>query len=308
MIKKYILFLIFILSYASMHMHAQQPGASFLKIAPGSRAAGMGGAYTSLAFDASAVWWNPGGLAQLKTNELTGTHAEWLADTNYDFLSFARPSSRGTLAGGISMLSMGSIESRDENRNKTSDFTAQDTAISLAYGCTIAQKFSQGIHVKYIQQSIGDVHAKGYAVDYGGILPLPVSGFRLGYGVYNLGPKMKFISESYHLPLRYSLGVSFQQGALTVGLDTHYEYYESKTNVSFGSEYALFTVMSLRCGYLYNTLQSLSNNAVSSNEHINSAGIRGGFGIAVFGYQMDYALVPYGELGSTHRISFASKF
>src|SRR3954468_21706780 len=31
--------------------------------APGVRAAGMGGAFTALADDASAVYWNPGGLA-----------------------------------------------------------------------------------------------------------------------------------------------------------------------------------------------------------------------------------------------------
>ena len=40
--------------------------AAFLKKSVGVKAIGMGGAYTSLADDTSAIYWNPAGLAQIQ--------------------------------------------------------------------------------------------------------------------------------------------------------------------------------------------------------------------------------------------------
>ena len=45
------------------NISAQNAGASFLNIAPGARAIGMGSAFAAVADDVSAVYWNPGGLA-----------------------------------------------------------------------------------------------------------------------------------------------------------------------------------------------------------------------------------------------------
>ena len=43
--------------------------AEFLKIGIGARALGMGGAFVSVADDASAAYWNPAGLVQLEERE-----------------------------------------------------------------------------------------------------------------------------------------------------------------------------------------------------------------------------------------------
>ena len=40
--------------------------ATFLRIPVGARAASMGEAYTSISNDASAMFWNPGGIARVK--------------------------------------------------------------------------------------------------------------------------------------------------------------------------------------------------------------------------------------------------
>ncbi|MBI5244034.1 MAG: UPF0164 family protein, partial [Elusimicrobia bacterium] len=45
-------------------------GAAFLKIGTGARAEAMGGAYTAIADDVNALYYNPGGLAALKKSEL----------------------------------------------------------------------------------------------------------------------------------------------------------------------------------------------------------------------------------------------
>ena len=59
--------------------------AQFLKIGAGCRAAALGGAYVAIANDAAALYWNPAGLARLDHNELLLMHADWLAETNYNF-------------------------------------------------------------------------------------------------------------------------------------------------------------------------------------------------------------------------------
>ena len=44
--------------------------AKFLSIGVGSKAVAMGGAFTSIADDATAMYWNPAGLSYFNTKEL----------------------------------------------------------------------------------------------------------------------------------------------------------------------------------------------------------------------------------------------
>jgi long-chain fatty acid transport protein len=46
-------------------------GAQFLRIGAGARAPGMGGAFSPIADDATAIYWNPGGLSQLSKREVS---------------------------------------------------------------------------------------------------------------------------------------------------------------------------------------------------------------------------------------------
>ena len=59
--------------------------AKFLSIEVGSNAVGMGGAYTSIANDATAMYWNPAGLSFHDTKEVYFNHANWIADISFDY-------------------------------------------------------------------------------------------------------------------------------------------------------------------------------------------------------------------------------
>ena len=52
--------------------------AKFLSIGVGSNAVGMGGAYTAVADDATAMYWNPAGLSFHDTKEIYFNHANWI--------------------------------------------------------------------------------------------------------------------------------------------------------------------------------------------------------------------------------------
>src|SRR5437867_13388 len=58
----------------------------------GARGIAMGGAFSSIADDATAMFWNPAGLARIGHQEIMGTHANLFnTGINDDVLAFALP-------------------------------------------------------------------------------------------------------------------------------------------------------------------------------------------------------------------------
>ena len=65
--------------------------APFLTIPVGARGAAVGGALVAMADDASAAYWNPGGLARVERNALMVDHSPWLPGLSFNFFSLALP-------------------------------------------------------------------------------------------------------------------------------------------------------------------------------------------------------------------------
>ena len=102
----------------------------------GARAMGMGGAYTSVADDFTALYWNPAGLSHLKRIEFYGAlshekvdkETEYFGDINSTFTSNTRPNSFGivlpvpTYQGGLAFaFGVNRVQSFD-TRSKVKGF------------------------------------------------------------------------------------------------------------------------------------------------------------------------------------------
>ena len=174
---------------------ALNSGAAFLKIGTGARPEAMGGAYTALADDVNALYYNPGGLSNLGKQEVGFTHTQWLMYTTFDFFGFAQPLKSGTLGLSAARLGSGKFEGRDANRQATSGFTASDTALTLGFG-RMLKGFSRygdsgfGMNVKYLESSIGSDKASTFAADFGAVHKLDSMPLSLGISVLNVGQGM----------------------------------------------------------------------------------------------------------------------
>tara|TARA_Y100000590_G_scaffold469958_1_gene660945 strand:+ start:66 stop:1076 length:1011 start_codon:yes stop_codon:yes gene_type:complete len=170
--------------------------AKFLSIGVGSKAVAMGGAFTSIADDATAMYWNPAGLSYFNTKELYFNHADWIADISFDYFGFSIPIRPGRVFGiNITSVTMGEMEvTRYGNENTGETFKASDYAAGITYSMNLTDRFSIGINGKYIQQNIASSNTKGAAIDIGTLFETPF-GFRLGTSISNFGPKLKMSGD-----------------------------------------------------------------------------------------------------------------
>lgn len=94
---------------------AAPAGAFFEQTEVGARGVAMGRAYAPIADDASAIYWNPGGLGALDTPEVFFTHNRpfLVEDLALNFASVAWPTAYGTFWGAWSRLSLTDVTSED---------------------------------------------------------------------------------------------------------------------------------------------------------------------------------------------------
>jgi hypothetical protein len=296
------LFPIFIILLASAARSAET--AAYLDIGVGARAVGMGGAYTALADDAHAVYWNPAGLARLEKREAGASHAELSNSTRHDFLAYAHPTSQAVFAGAFTYLSQGKIEGRDTLGNRTGGFDASDAAVAFAAGRK-ADLADLGVSVKYLRSHIASTEAQGLAVDAGLKRELAIARGKvvLGAALRNLGPGLKYVDQRNDLPLRLALGAAyrFEKGhALAVELQNGPR--GAGTNGGIGGEYKAHEGVFLRLGY------TSKSAAVAGSGFDAARGLTLGVGLRKERFSLDYAAQAAGELGNVHRFSLGTRF
>ena len=273
--------------------------AAFLNLGVGARYLAMGGAGTALSDDANSLYWNAAGLAGAR-REFSVSDMELQQSTRLDFAAYSAPTKLGTFAVGGAYLSQSAIDGRDLNGKATSSFTAADAEFSLGYGRK-TDLVDLGGSVKLVQSHIGSAQATTFAIDLG--TRKQIGNVLVGAALRNLGPGMKFDTERNDLPVRLALGAAykFERGhALTAELTD--APLAGGVDVGFGGEFETMKNIFLRAGYTTQT-------AITGGSSFDAArGLTLGAGFRADRWTIDYAAVPMGELGTTHRFSLSAHF
>ena len=203
--KKFLILVFSIVCSASLFGQSKvgTTAANFLTIPVGPRASGMGGAFVAVADDATAAFWNPGGLSRVERNELTFAHATWLVETDLNWVSLVfKLGSDNAIALAINQLDYGEEEiTTVREQNGTGAFwKAQDLSFGVSYARNLTDKFSIGATVKFISQTIWNESASAWAVDIGLLFSTPLDGLRLGMNISNFGTEMKLDGDDLLLP------------------------------------------------------------------------------------------------------------
>lgn len=265
-----------------------ETGAQFLKIGVGARACAMGEAFTGIADDPSAIYWNPAGISQMNSIQITAMQNFWLLDMSYQYLAVTFPSGFGSFGAAIGYSSSGEIP-KYENFQKVGEYSAYDLVGAIAYAKNIGEMVSSGISLKVIQHKIEEENATGFAVDLGLLYEANfLQGMKFGFAIQNLGTKVKFIEKEEPLPSDVKGGIAYTTGPLTFAGDLN-KPKDNDLQANIGAEFLVREILAIRGGYN------------SANSY--SAGI----GLTYRRLWFDYAFVPYKDIDNSHRISVSLK-
>lgn len=187
-------------------------GVQFLKISPSCRAVGMGEAYVAVANDASAIFHNPGALARLEHPEAVVSYIDYAAGLQYGFLGITHPMDRWNGAWAMSLIYLTTDEMDEttpERPNGTGrTFSAGDVAAGLTYSQKLTDKFSVGGTAKYINETLADKSAQGWAADVGTYYSTGWRSVRIAMLVSNFGPDMNFVDGPFPMPMNFTFGMA----------------------------------------------------------------------------------------------------
>ena len=269
----------------------------------GSRAIAMGGAFSTLCDDPSALYYNPAGLRFNLYPRVMVNHIQLFSgfsDATYDFVGLVYPTlSVGSIGLGFMTAGTGSIRGFDEFSRETGEISYRESQAMLAYGFNLPWRFfgryTFGASAKLLNQRVGDFSDTGTGFDVGIIYTPPVlEGLVIGCNLQDIvGAETKLVSESEKVDRTLMFGAGYRYlftNGSALGIGVQYDMPERADNdIRVGAEYSYKQIISIRVGF-------------------DSDKITAGLGVSWRGYTVDYGFFSRDEAGSSHPVSLSARF
>jgi hypothetical protein len=223
---------------------------------------------------------------------------------------------------GMDRMEITTVEEPDGTGNT---FGASSYAAGVSYAKNLTDRFSVGVKVKYIRETIWDMAAGGFAFDLGTIYNIGFRGLKLGMSMSNFGADLRFEggslltnysaypeegnvapveayikTMSYPLPMSFRVGIAYnfmesEKQMLSTALD-FVKVNDRDEGANLGVEYTWNRLISLRGGYQL--------NADEDYEFGLAAGAGLEYELGSFHARLDYAYADMGRFSSINRFTF----
>lgn len=300
-----------------------QTGLQFLKVDVGARAAAMGGAYMMVGDDATAMFYNPGGIAFVQNNvDFFAARTEWIADIAYTAGGLVKNFGNwGHVGINLTTCDYGEfigtrVAETEKGFVETGNLDIGAYAIGVAYARTLTNKFTVGGQIKFVSQHLGnnllangetiENKVSGLAYDIGTIFYPGFKSLRMGMSIRNFSPQFKYQNTAFELPLKFTIGFAMDvldfmgehnnNNSLVLAVDAiHPRDYTER--IHLGGEYLFMNMLALRAGYKFN---------------YDEEGFTGGLGfksnLGGLNIKIDYSYSEFGVFNAVNRFTFGLAF
>lgn len=306
-----------------------ESAATFLRLEQGGRGIGMAGAYTAVADDSSAWWWNPAGAAWSIRREFAASYTKFVETMNTQYASVLWPTTKelGTFGASLTYMSIPGIDGFDSTGKPAGKLTANGYAASLGYARMLMDNLSAGANVKILGQKLATEQGSGFAADAG--LQYRQSGLGLGISVQNMGPKLSVGGGSSPLPLNIRAGLSYTPHPKVILALDEEKPRDGDFRLHVGGEWKVSQAFALRAGFQqlpflgsgagysmgvgYATALGTSGGWAGENtpwweKKLEESAEEPGKPEGAYLLFMDYGFVSYGNLADTHRFTLGVRF
>jgi hypothetical protein len=192
--------------------------ANFLKIPVGGRALSFVGGGIATVNDATALFWNPAGIAAIDRFTVAYNRTDMYAGIKHSFTAAVLPLGLNTRLG-IHYLGLNSGEMEvttvDVPDGTGEYFTVLDMSLGVTFTQILTDRFALGLTGKFVQERVHRVQANAFALDIGSTFNTGLLGTRLGMSLMNLGTKMQLTGPD----LAFTREVNHEDDGVTAGLN-----------------------------------------------------------------------------------------
>jgi len=310
-----------------------QVGFRFLENPVSAEVVGRGMIGVTTTLSANSIFWNPSQLGWVTSSvDLEVNHTQGIADINYNAAAAAvRIGNTGVI--GLSLLSMDygtfygtRLAANEQGYVETGNFSPSAYAVGLAVSQKISDRFSYGIHLKYVSQNLGSawvaptgssltdpnlaIGTRQYAqnalaMDVGAYYDFLYNGIRFGACMQNISREIRYENEPFPMPFAVSFGATVEPFRFFMDnpKDVFILSFESRhprdfnEKLKIGAEYHFFDTFIARFGY-----------ATNYDERGLSAGLGVRYALGDIPVRVDYAYQAFGVFGAAHYFSLGVSY
>jgi hypothetical protein len=172
--------------------------AEFLLLGAGARGTALGSSFSAIANDASALYYNPAGIALgERSNATLGTY-DYVADTRYSWAGIMFPFGGGSRAIGLQGGTFGfkdqPVYTVEQPDGTGSVYSVSESFLGVTFAQNFSDRFSAGLTAKGVFDNLGDATGRAFAVDFGTNFHATLSGHpvKFSFVLANLGSNLSY--------------------------------------------------------------------------------------------------------------------